>query len=173
MSPTLLRPARPGDAPAIAAVKAAAARRAYLPFTPEPDLRAWLARRASTGFTADRIWACAAGGAYLVATDTTGRILGAGSVREETGPNGKMRGYLADVYVDPPRTGAGSALVGALLDVARERGWASVRCFILAPNQDAVHFFTTCGFTVTGRTPNAELPGDLLEMTADLTRPRP
>lgn len=159
--PTLrVRPATDADVPALAAVKSAAARRGYGPFTTPTQLDGWLAGRATPGFVTGRL--TLPDSLFLVA-ERGETLLGGGLIRREGDG-----GYLADVYCDPPGTGAGTAIVTALLAHADTQAWGAVRCFCLAPNAAAVEFFTQFGFTTAGRTPNQELPGDLIEMT----RPR-
>jgi len=167
-TPTL-RAARLDDAEAVAAVKTAAARRAYGPFTTAEQLDGWLAKRAGAGFIAERIYAtCPGTDAFLVATvpDESGgeRVVGAGLVREEQLPDGAVGGFLADVYVDPPGHRVGTTLVQSLLAFADTRSWPQVRCFVRAGNALAQRFFAGHGFVEARREPNEELPGDRIEM---------
>lgn len=154
-----IREAVLADAPAIAAVKRAAALRAYGTFATDADLATWLGRRADCDFIAGRIHDQGHDSRFVVAT-VDGRVVGAGLIRAEG-----AGGYLADVYCDPPGHGAGTAVVESLLRFAADRGWDRIRCFALADNTAAVRFFTSFGFRATGRQPNSEMSGDLLELT--------
>lgn len=158
MSTIQLRIARADDAPAAAKVKAAAAVRAYGSFADTAELTAWLRHRADPEFIRRRITGPDPTARFLVAVDGD-NIVGAGLIRAEGDD-----GYLADVYCDPPGTGAGTAIVEALLRHAITAGWANVRCLVLAGNTDAVRFFERFGFHTVDRIPNQEMRGDLLEM---------
>lgn len=148
------------DAPAVAAVKRAAATRVYAPCFGATALQSWLERRATSEFVAGRISVQGPDSSSAFLVGTRGDVVvGAGLIRRE--PAGA---YLADVYCDPPGSGAGRVIVNRLLDHARTHRWGPVRCFVIADNKDAVVFFTSLGFTAHALTPNVELPGALLEM---------
>jgi ribosomal protein S18 acetylase RimI-like enzyme len=61
-------------------------------------------------------------------------------------------GEVVAIYVDPPRwgTGAGHALMGAALQRLTERGFATVRLWVLAENARARHFYERAGFLPDG-----------------------
>lgn len=155
----VLRPALAADAAAVARVKRAAAGKAYGGLASEAEVQAWLARRATPAFVADRIAAASRGEGLFLLAELSGQVVGSGLIRPEAGG-----AYLADLYCDPPQAGVGTALLTALLAHSRAQGWGRVRCFVLGGNPAAERFFTRAGFVLTGRQPNQELTGDLLEL---------
>lgn len=162
--------ARPTSATAVtlraAATKRAAATAAYGPHVPPAALHSWLDHRAAVSFVAARIPDPDAPEQLYLLAEAGGHTLGGGLLRREAGG-----AYLADVYCHPPRTGAGTALTHALLEAADERDWGQVRAFVFATNEHALAFFASFGFTEHARIPNAELPGQLVEMVRPAARP--
>jgi ribosomal protein S18 acetylase RimI-like enzyme len=61
-------------------------------------------------------------------------------------------GEVVAIYVDPPRwgTGAGRVLMDAALRRLTERGFESVRLWVLADNSHARRFYERAGFTPDG-----------------------
>lgn len=73
----------------------------------------------------------------LVVTGEDGRVAGLAHYRPFARPLAASTGcWLDDLYVDPEHrgTGAGAALLEALRDLARERGWSVVRWITAADN---------------------------------------
>lgn len=73
----------------------------------------------------------------LVVAGEDGRVVGLAHYRPFARPLAASTGcYLDDLFVDPAHrgTGAGAALLTALADLARERGWSVVRWITAADN---------------------------------------
>ena len=94
----------------------------------------------------DDIEANYAVGTVLVARDS-GRIVGIGAII----PVGPGEGEVKRMSVarDARRHGLGTALLSALLEDAKERGWRSVRLETTADWEDAVQFYGAFGFELT------------------------
>jgi ribosomal protein S18 acetylase RimI-like enzyme len=78
------------------------------------------------------------GGLVVVGED--GRVVGLAHYRPFARPLAASTGcYLDDLYVDAAQrgTGAGAALLSALAELARERGWTVVRWITAADNTRA------------------------------------
>jgi ribosomal protein S18 acetylase RimI-like enzyme len=78
-------------------------------------------------------------------------------------------GEVLAIYVDPSRwgTGAGRALMDGSLDRLAERGFRSVRLWVLAANGQARRFYERAGFTADGTTagyPVGRLDGSVVEL---------
>lgn len=91
--------------------------------------------------------------ASIVAEDATGivgfAIVQFGVVR------GQCVGHIITIDVDPGlrRSGIGRSLMGALLDLCREREAALIRLEVAVDNDAAIAFYRGFGFRETGRIP--------------------
>ena len=94
----------------------------------------------------DDIDASYAVGTVLVARDS-GRIVGVGAITPVAAGEGEVK--RMSVARDARRRGLGTALLVALLEDARERGWRSVRLETTADWEDAVQFYRAFGFELT------------------------
>jgi GNAT superfamily N-acetyltransferase len=66
----------------------------------------------------------------IVAREPGGRVVGIAHFRPMPRPaTGSTAGFLDDLFVDPAFRGSGVAdkLIGRLKDIARERGWTTIR----------------------------------------------
>jgi len=91
--------------------------------------------------------------AVLVATDA-GVVGGFCSLLvSRDGDASAGTGEIATLYVDPDRwrSGFGSALLTAAVDVARERGFGALSLWVLATNSAARAFYEAHGFSADGR----------------------
>lgn len=76
----------------------------------------------------------------LVAVDAEGQLLGLAHFRPQPKPLlGGYAGFLDDLFVDPGRRGRGTgrALIARLSEVARMRGWSSIRWITATDNATA------------------------------------
>ncbi|MER5810720.1 GNAT family N-acetyltransferase [Streptomyces sp. NPDC002033] len=76
----------------------------------------------------------------LVAEDGAGRLLGLAHYRPFARPlSATVGGFLDDLFVTPEHRGSGAAdlLLGALRELARERGWSVVRWITADDNHRA------------------------------------
>ncbi len=94
----------------------------------------------------DDIDASYAVGTVLVARDS-GRIVGVGAITPVAPGEGEVK--RMSVARDARRRGLGTALLMALLEDARERGWRRVRLETTADWEDAVQFYCAFGFELT------------------------
>lgn len=73
----------------------------------------------------------------------------------------------ATVYIDPGarRTGAGRALLSALVDAARARGKHKLTAKVMAVNEPSIRLFEAVGFRVVGtHLRHGELDGEWLDV---------
>ena len=94
----------------------------------------------------DDIEASYAVGTVLVARDS-GQIVGVGAIIPVASGEGEVK--RMSVARDARRRGLGTALLSALLEDAKERGWCSVRLETTADWKDAVQFYGAFGFELT------------------------
>ena len=78
-------------------------------------------------------------------------------------------GEVTAIYVDPPwwGTGAGQALMDAARQRLTERGFTTVRLWVLAANHQARRFYERSGFALDGATagyPVARADGSIIEL---------
>jgi ribosomal protein S18 acetylase RimI-like enzyme len=79
----------------------------------------------------------------IVALDVAGRIVGA--LAYHTGADGLE---VVSIAADPPRTGAGTALLTAAADEARQRGLARLWLVTTNDNLDALRFYQRQGLRI-------------------------
>jgi GNAT superfamily N-acetyltransferase len=150
----LVRAATVDDVDPLVALRRVAGGRAYASLGRDAVAR-WLVVRANHNHVAALLDDVA--GQLFVAT-AGDLIVGMAFVRRES----RRVARLSDLYCDPPRIGAGSALLEARIAWARARGAALVRCSVFAANMTAQRFFNRQGFTVTGTELSEVIPGALL-----------
>jgi RimJ/RimL family protein N-acetyltransferase len=161
-APLTVRVFTPDDTASIAAIKTDAATRAYGDIWPAPVLDAWLATHCDEEFIEER---CTAPGSLALVALAGTTLVGTARL----GRKSTTTAYLADVYVTTPGQGVGRTIVEALLDLAvRQFRSTDVHCCVVAQNLPAREFFESCGFTLTGLTPNTQAPGDLALYGLDL-----
>ncbi len=150
-----MRPARPADAEAIAAIHAQGIEERVATFEtrpPEPGAVSTLISH---------------GALYLVC-EREGAVIGFAKI----GPYEDHSHYYdgigeATVYVDPGarRTGAGRALLSALVDAARARGKHKLTAKVMAANEPSIRLFEAVGFRVVGtHLRHGELDGEWLDV---------
>ena len=111
---------------------------------------------------------------HLVAADGD-KVVGytcVGNYRLGQRPDGALHrgiGEVTAIYVDPPwwGTGAGHALMDAARQRLTERGFTTVRLWVLAANHQARRFYERSGFAVDGATagyPVARADGSIIEL---------
>jgi ribosomal protein S18 acetylase RimI-like enzyme len=92
----------------------------------------------------------------LIALDAGATVgytsIGPYRIGQHEGVLSRRVGEVVAIYVDPPRwgTGAGRALMDAGLDRLAERGFGSVRLWVLAENARARRFYERAGFALDG-----------------------
>jgi ribosomal protein S18 acetylase RimI-like enzyme len=87
----------------------------------------------------------------LVAVDATGRAVGLAHYRAMLRPlRAVVAGFLDDLFVEPELRGSGvvQSLMGALAEVGRAKGWATVRWLTAEDNYRARSFYDR----IAGRT---------------------
>ena len=99
---------------------------------------------AQTDAMRDTVWGwlldAASGVAGLIAVDAGGQAIGIAHCRAFRRPlSASVGGYLDDLFVDPEARGSGAAqaLIGAVADLGRQKGWSVVRWITAADNQRA------------------------------------
>jgi GNAT superfamily N-acetyltransferase len=133
-----VRIARDGDLPTIAALRAQ-----WTPDAePDPDFEAHLAEWLAAEGDRRTVWLAFAGD----------EAIGIASVFEyrrmpRPGRVASSWGYVSNMFVreDSRDRGVGSALLAAIVDVARERGYARL---VLSPALRAIPFYERAGFIV-------------------------
>jgi len=157
MAPFQVRPEKPDDTDAVAALHVRAWQRGYAGIVPDDflatlDPAAWAQRRR------ERLDTYRAGPfVSLVAADGTGRLGGfttVGPYQNDQNPADidGAHGQLLAIYVDPPLwgTGAGRALMDAAMAELTGRGYPDVRLWVLADNARARRFYERAGLTHDG-----------------------
>ncbi|MYX35183.1 MULTISPECIES: GNAT family N-acetyltransferase [unclassified Streptomyces] len=148
---TVVRVMTRDDIDAVSAVRVRGWRTAYAGIVPQSYLDAM-----DAGADAERRkeWFDEGGDRVdnLVATDG-GEVTGWAALGPYRGePDGGEVGELYAIYVHPDRIGrgAGRALMDAVRARARERGFRSLRLWVLADNERALRFYDRCGFAPDG-----------------------
>jgi ribosomal protein S18 acetylase RimI-like enzyme len=146
----LIRPARPADAPALAAVHVATWRDAYAGLLPDEflaglDPREWAERRRA------RLTAPAEGTFELV-FESEGRV--AGFVSGGPSRDGFPGGEVYAIYVDPgcQGRGAGRRLLAAAERVLAAAGFTAASLWVLTGNGPARGFYESQGWRGDGST---------------------
>ena len=107
---------------------------------------------------------------YVAAED--GQFIGSAGAFLD--PEDHDRPHLWGMWVAPAarRQGVGRALVEAVAEWARSRGFTSIRLFVVGDNENAAALYLQCGFERTGNTmPLPREPSVLeIEMRRDLRR---
>ena len=104
--------------------------------------------------------------AYLAKLDTRGEILSdstedrcRGFVAFYCNDEATRQAYITLVLIDPRDRGRGlgRALVGAVLDIARRRGYRTCRLEVTTENTAARDLYTSMGFTVVEKRAGRDL----------------
>lgn len=97
----------------------------------------------------------AAGGSYFTATDDRGHLVGYAMITVEDGPDDTfdVKGGMAEVVTlvvtrGLRSTGVGRSLLGAVEDVARNRGLDTVKIAVMHGNARAHEFYEANGYSV-------------------------
>lgn len=97
----------------------------------------------------------AEGGSYLTVEDQRGRVIGYAMVATADGPDDtfEVRGGVAEVVTlivasDLRSSGLGRALLSAAEDIARNRGYDTVRIAVMSGNSRAQSFYAARGYSV-------------------------
>lgn len=80
----------------------------------------------------------------LLARDANGAVIGLAHFRELPRPlSGQYAGFLDDLFVAPQARGSGAAeaLLGAVTDIGRQKGWAWLRWFTAEDNYRGRGFY--------------------------------
>jgi GNAT superfamily N-acetyltransferase len=100
-----------------------------------------------------------AGEAWFLVAEEAGRIIGmaaASDAREDDGAGPVIAGgcHVSHVFVVPDRwgRGVGGAIVDAVLDEARRRGYRRIQLWTYEGNERAQRLYRGRGFAPTGRT---------------------
>ena len=153
-----IRPARPEDAEAIAAIRAQSWRAAYAGVIPA-DVLAESTSPASVARQATRIldrWTgmiIAEADGALVGYANFGRERASGELGSVPGPEqDPSRAELYAIYVAPAHwsTGAGRALMDTVLNRAAAAGYERISLWVLLDNPRARRFYQRAGFSLTG-----------------------
>ena len=150
-----VRRATPEDAADIVRVNVRAWQRAYVGIVPD-DVLAAMDPSDRVGHYRRRM--TEPGFEHRVAVDD-GRVVGYVVLGPYRGaPDGRARGHtvgeILAIYVEPSRwgTGAGQALMSDALSRLAERGFGSVRLWVLTANHQARRFYELAGFAPDGTT---------------------
>lgn len=101
--------------------------------------------------------------------DFGGEVIGFCALMKYDGGEGE----LIDVFIDPARQneGHGRRLVEHAKEIARERGWHSLR---VAADPNAIAFYASCGAVQVGTVPSGSIAGrELPFMKIPLQQPEP
>jgi len=153
----VIRPAVPGDAPAILRVRLASWEAAYGPYLPA---HVWDELRAR--WTPDRTARSIADGTLRVLVADVDSEVRAyvmfGPGRDDDQPSA---GEVYALYADPQHwsTGLGRALLRSAVDAL---GTSPVMLWVLEVNARARRFYERAGFSWDGSRKDAELPGEVL-----------
>jgi GNAT superfamily N-acetyltransferase len=97
----------------------------------------------------------AKGGSYVTAQDHEGRVIGYAMVATEDGPDDTfdVRGGIAEVVTlivthAQRSAGVGRALLAAAEDIARDRGYDTVKIAVMSGNLRARDFYEAVGYAV-------------------------
>ncbi len=146
---TLIRPAVPGDARAMAEVFVGAWRQAYPGVVPAAVLSA-LDHEQTARWLAELIERRTEGETDVA--ERAGRV--AGFIRYGKQPGEQAAGYVFGLYVDPgvAGQGTGQALLRHAVDRLRADGYGSVALHVFEANARARRFYTLAGFEPDGTT---------------------
>jgi ribosomal protein S18 acetylase RimI-like enzyme len=149
-----VRAARPDDAEEIVRINVSGWRTAYVGIVPDDVLAAMAVTDRAERYR-DRL--CQPGPFENLVVLERDRVLGyvaLGPYRVDQRDVilSNRIGEVVAIYVDPPRwgTGAGRALMDAALLRLAERGFESVRLWVLANNSQARRFYERAGFAPDG-----------------------
>lgn len=163
-----IRPARPDDAAAIAAVHVAAWRESYAGLVP-PEMLASLsvAERAERWRHILRQSDPVTGTADFVAQLPDGRVTGFASCGRQRSAGLAEAGFGGEVqaiYVlrTAQRRGLGRALMGVMARTLRERGFQGVALWVLAGNRPALDFYGRLGGGIVAQRQDAWAEGVIL-----------
>jgi GNAT superfamily N-acetyltransferase len=152
-----VRPARPGDAEALARVQAVTWRTAYRDLLPREALDDW-DDAAVTGAWSAAITAPPTPGHGIVVALERDTVVGfaaygpaevpAGSAPDPAGPSSE----IAVLLVEPRygRRGHGSRLLAAVTDLSRATGTARLQTWIPEPDEVSARFFESAGWAPDG-----------------------
>ncbi|GAB2176660.1 N-acetyltransferase family protein [Dongia sp. agr-C8] len=172
-----IRPAQPGDAPALAALHVAVWRATYRELAP-PDAVSIL----DLPYRLPRWVAMLEGGARTVlVAERAGRIVGIGTAGAPTVPELGGHGEILYLYVDPAhgRGGIGRALMQRLALALQAKGYRSAALGVVEGNQPAIDFYKKLGGRLAGcyidpgpvwRSRNRIVVWDDIETLIDRTR---
>jgi GNAT superfamily N-acetyltransferase len=97
----------------------------------------------------------AQGACFVTATDTEGRLVGYAMVAFEDGPDdtfavkgGTVEVVTLVVAAEHRSAGVGTALLGAVEEIARNRGFDTVKIAVISGNGLAESFYETNGYSV-------------------------
>lgn len=97
---------------------------------------------------AERVWSWIHDPAHptecLLARESSGEVIGLAHFRDLPRPlSGTTAGFLDDLFVAPEARGGGAAdaLIAAVSDIGRERGWSWLRWFTAEDNHRARAFY--------------------------------
>jgi len=148
----VLRPARPDDAEAIAALHLAVWRATYCDLAPPAAYR-------TLGDLALRIvrWretlADAGGARATLVVEAEGRLLGIGHCGPPSEAIFGARGEVKSLYVDRSvsRRGIGRRLLAGLVEALRDRAYAGMALGVVVGNAQAIAFYDALGGCALGR----------------------
>ncbi|RDE09405.1 GNAT family N-acetyltransferase [Pelagibacterium lacus] len=144
----IVRPATPADLPAILAIHNHAVRHLDAIWTETEETlderRAWLQTRLAEGFP-------------VLVAEAGGRVIGHASYGPYRPKPGYRKTVEHSVYLAPDaqRSGAGRALMQALIADARDKGFHLIIAVIEAKNIGSIRFHEHLGFTLAGTLPQA------------------
>jgi GNAT superfamily N-acetyltransferase len=159
-----IRQEEPGDAEAVAAVHIRSWQAGYAGIMPDEvlgrlNVTAWAQRRRDLG-TAEEEHPFRT----LLAEEESGELAGFTTVgpyrnNQDRDDLDHAYGEILTMYVDPTRwgTGVGRRLMSAARDALVERGWTSLRLWVLADNSRARRFYERAGLVTDGERSTYEL----------------
>lgn len=171
----ILRPARPEDAAAIAAIHVSAWHHAYAGLIDS----ALLARQSveSRAKFWQTLLARTDSGLTVLVTEREGRITGFGSAGRQRTPALLDAGYSGEIsalYVDPDhiRTGLGTLIFSALLAALRDAGHEHATLWVLADNVQSRNFYEKSRGTLLSHEQHVEALNGIREVAYGWTTPR-
>lgn len=143
-----IRPARPSDATAIAAVHDAAWREAYRGVIPGAHLERMINRRGPMWWKRNIMR-----GSPVLALDTGERIAGYASLGRNRAPSVRAEGEIFELYLDPMHQGLGfgSKLFRAARNDLASRGLSGIVVWALVDNERACNFYERRGGRIAAR----------------------
>ena len=132
----LVRKARPDDAAPLAVAGLAAWRRGIGPFV-GPEVHARVTERVFSDFIERNL-------ADVLVAEVAGEVVG--FVATEGGKD-----YISDLWVSPDHAGkgVGSALLAAVEQMVRDRGFQAVEIEVMTENEPALRLYRRHGYAVT------------------------